>query len=164
MSFTASMFGDPFNPSSYRLTTKEGVVYEYGQFGGLANVTNLAGNRLEFRPDGIFSSAGPAVRFVRDPQGRIAQIIDPAGNALKYNYNLANELVQFTDQAGLTRKYNYFATPKHFLRSITDPNEEVIFTAQFDSTGRLTSSTNAVGARLSNAFDVANLKRLPPIR
>ncbi len=158
--FYSSFFGDSFNPAAYRLTTKDGTTYEYGQFSGLANVYNRAGNRLEFRPDGIFSSSGPSVQFVRDPQGRISKIIDPAGNSLKYEYNSANELIRFTDQAGLTRDYGYFATPKHFLRTIVDPNGEQIFTAQFDSAGRLTSSTNAVGARLTNSFDTANLKEV----
>ncbi len=154
--FYSGFFGEPFNPTAYRLTTKDGTVYEYGQFGGLANVTNRAGNRLEFRPDGIFSSAGPAVRFVRDPQGRISKIIDPAGGELRYEYNSSNELIQFTDQAGLTRDYSYYATPKHFLRTIVDPNGQQIFSAQFDSAGRLISSTNSINARLTNIFDVAN--------
>lgn len=158
--FYSGFFGEPFNPAAYRLTTKDGTTYEYGQFSGLANVYNRAGNRLEFRPDGIFSSAGPSVQFIRDPQGRISKIIDPAGNVLSYEYNAANELIQFTDQAGLTRDYSYFTNPKHFLRTIVDPNGQQIFVAQFDSAGRLTSSTNAIGARLTNTFDVANLKEI----
>jgi YD repeat-containing protein len=144
--FYGSSLGEPFNPPAYRLTTKEKTVYEYGQFGGLANVYDRNGNRIEFRPDGIFSSSGSSIQFIRDPQGRIARIIDPAGNVLHYSYNAANELSKFTDQAGLSRQYRYFSTPAHFLRTIVDPNGEKVFEAQFDSQGRLTSSINAAGA------------------
>ena len=158
--FYGSSLGEPFNPPAYRLTTKEKTVYEYGQFGGLANVYDRNGNRIEFRPDGIFSSSGSSIQFIRDPQGRIARIIDPAGNVLHYSYNAANELSKFTDQAGLSRQYRYFSTPAHFLRTIVDPNGEKVFEAQFDSQGRLTSSINAAGASLKNEFFVAEHKEV----
>ncbi|MFO0011239.1 MAG: putative Ig domain-containing protein [Planctomycetota bacterium] len=158
--FYSSLFGDPFNPSSYRLTTKDGTVYEYGQFGGLANAYDRNGNRLEFRPDGVFSSSGPSIRFLRDSQGRISQIIDPVGNVYRYIYNASNDLVETIDPMGLSRRYSYFTTPAHYLRTIVDPNGESVFNAQFDSQGRLTSSTNAGGASIQNQFFVSEQKEV----
>ncbi len=156
-SFFSGFFGDPFNPNAYRLTTKDGTTYEYNQFNGLDNVHDRNGNRLEFRSDGIFSPDGQSVRFLRDPQGRISEIIDPAGNQLHYRYNLAGDLVEFQDQAGLQSTYSYLNKPSHFLKTIVDPNGHQVFSAQFDSDGRLASSTNSIGAKLSNAFDLENL-------
>lgn len=156
-SFYSSFFGDPFNPSAYRLTTKFGVVYEYGQFDGLANVIDRSGNRLEFRSDGIFSSTGPSVQIIRDPQGRIERIVDPAGNSIVYSYDAPGDLFSIKDQAGLTTTNSYLPQPPHFLGAIVDPRGKLAFKTQFDAQGRLSSSTDAVGNAVRNNYDPVTL-------
>ncbi len=156
-SFFSSFFGDPFNPSAYRLTTRFGVVYEYGQFDGLANVLDRSGNRLDFRSDGIFSSTGPSVQFIRDPQGRIDRIVDPAGNSIVYGYSAAGDLLSIKDQEGLTTTNSYLPQPPHFLGTIVDPRGKLAFKTQFDAQGRLSSSTDAVGNAVRNNYDPVTL-------
>jgi len=155
--FYGGFLGDPFNPSVYRLTTKEGTVYEYGQFSGLDNIHDRNGNRLTFTFDGISSSTGPGVQFIRDPAGRIEKIIDPAGNSINYRYSSTGDLLSIEDQASLKTQYAYLATPPHFLGTITDPNGKVIFNTHFDDQGRLTSNTDALGNKVQKTFDPATL-------
>jgi RHS repeat-associated protein len=155
--FYSGFFGDPFNPSAYRLTTKSGVVYEYGQFSGLSKVTDRNGNRLEFTSEGISSSAGPGIRFMRDPTGRIEKIIDPSGNTINYRYGTSGDLLSIEDQVGLKTQHTYLESPPHFLETITDPRGKIIFKTRFDAQGRLTSNTDALGNTIQKTYDPATL-------
>lgn len=152
---TAAFFGDPFNPSVYRLTTKEGTVYEYGQFSGLDNIIDRNGNRLDFRIDGIFSSQGPSIQFVRDGQGRITRIVDPSGQVRRYDYDLQGGLASITDPVDQTTRFEYTAGAKRLLNKVINPDGTVTLAANFDSAGRLLSSTNAANGTVSNLFDLA---------
>lgn len=148
--FYSGFFGDPFNPSSYRLTTKNGMVYEYGQFSGLDNVTDRNGNRLEYRPDGIFSSAGPSIQFVRDYLGRIKSVIDPAGNSIQYDYSANGNLIAYTDQSRSTTRYTYVV---HLLDTIIDPRGVKTLDGQFDAMGRLVGSQDALGNTVTQSYE-----------
>ncbi len=152
--FYSGFFGDPFNPSAYRLTTKDGTVYEYGQFSGLDNIHDRNENRLEIRTDGIFSSVGPSIQFVRDPQGRINQIIDPAGNALSYSLDLHGNLASATNQIGDIERYNYSPRSEHILESIVDSTGVVVFSLVYDENGRLVASRDALGNLSRQNLDV----------
>ncbi len=156
--FYEGFFGNPFNPSAYRLTSKDGTVFEYDQFLGLANRTDSNGNRLEYRADGIFSSSGESIQFVRDPQGRITQIIDPATNILTYAYDSNGDLIAFTDQAGQRTRYEYTSGAPRLLDTVIKPDGSIALAANFDDSGRLKSSTNAVGATVTNNFDLQTLR------
>ncbi|MCA9191301.1 MAG: hypothetical protein KDB03_06055 [Planctomycetales bacterium] len=149
--------GAPFNPNAYRLTTKDGTVYEYGQFGGLDNIHDRNGNRIDVRPNGVFSSLGPSIEFIRNPQGRINQIIDPAGNPLAYTYDLDGNLTSFSDQVGNTTSYTYLDAPAHFLDTIVDPRGINIFDAEFDLSGRLISLVDPMSNSTSQAFSTEEL-------
>ncbi len=141
--FYNGFFGDPFNPSAYRLTTKDGTVYEYGQFGGLDNIQDRNNNRIEFRPDGIFSSLGPSIEFHRDPQGRIAQIVDPDGKSLTYEYDANGDLLSWTNQVGLSTSYSYIAQPAHMLSRIVDPLGHQLLGPSYDAQGRVNGVQDA---------------------
>ena len=155
--FHIHFLGFPYNPGLYRLTTPAGDTYSYDQFQGLQSIRTRGGDELTFTPDGITSSTGVSVSFVRDALGRISKIIDPAGGVLQYSYDAAGNLVRFTDSTGSKTNYAYLATPAHFLDTIVDPRGVQVFHAEFDADGRLASSTNSVGARLLNVFDMAQL-------
>lgn len=66
-----------YNPTRYKLTDKEGIVYVINQETGLEKITDLNGNTITFTANGILHSAGPSVTFTRDAQDRITKITDP---------------------------------------------------------------------------------------
>ncbi|MEL6110078.1 MAG: putative Ig domain-containing protein, partial [Planctomycetota bacterium] len=90
-SFQAFLIGFPYNPDQYRLVRPNGDVYEYDQRVGLEKVTDISGNELIISTDGITHSSGASIDFVRDPLGRISEIIDPAGHSISYQYDPPEE-------------------------------------------------------------------------
>src|SRR5262249_43601301 len=106
--FSIYLFGFNYNPSEYRLVTKDGISYRYNQFTDLVEITDRNSNKLTFTDAGIFASSGQSIQFIRDSLGRITQIIDPAGNAISYVYDAAGDLISTTDQVGNTTQYCYF--------------------------------------------------------
>lgn len=148
--------GSPFNPSAYRLTTRSGNVYEYGQFTGLSSIQDPNGNRVDVRSDGIHGSNGTSVEIRRDPLGRIAEIIDPAGNRLTYSYDSNGDLSAFTDQVNDQTRYEYRRTPEHFLDSVEDARGIQILDLSFDEEGRLTETRDALGNSINQSIDTDN--------
>jgi RHS repeat-associated protein len=154
--FAAYLFGYPFNPDSYHLTTKEGLTYSYEQFGGLKQIRDRNGVTLTFSSAGIVSSTGVAVQFIRDNQGRIAHIIDPDGNAIDYGYDDAGDLRSVTDRNDLTTSYSYRSDRPHYLDEIHDPLNKRTVKNEYDVLGRLIAITDALGNRSTQAFDPDN--------
>jgi RHS repeat-associated protein len=157
-SYFIHFLGFPYNPSVYRLTTKQGVTYQYNQFEGLERITDRNGNTIEFRDDGIFSSTGAAVTFRRDPVGRIAQVIDPAGIAIGYEYDADGNLAALLDARGNQTGYRYLDDPEHFLQSIIDPHGHESLVAEFDADGRLISNHDALGHAVLTSYDLDQLR------
>ena len=120
-SFGLYLFGGNYNPSEYTLVSTDQIRYTYDQFDGLQTIEDRNGVTLEYRDDGIFSSPGESIEFVRDNQNRIAEIIDPAGNSLTYSYDANGDLGTFSDQVGNTTTHRYNDTHAHFLERITGP-------------------------------------------
>ncbi len=155
--FYNGFFGDPFNPSAYRLTTKDGTVYEYGQFGGLDNIQDRNGNRIDIRPDGIFSSLGPSIQFSRDPAGKISQMTDPVGNSIQYQYDLQGHLNEVTDRTGATTRYQYATNIEPgYLVSITDSLGNKVLRNSYDAIGRVVESRDAVDNVGTQSYDTTN--------
>jgi hypothetical protein len=48
---------EEYNPTRYKLTDKEGMVYVINQATGLEKITDLNGNTITFGPNGIVHSA-----------------------------------------------------------------------------------------------------------
>ena len=68
---------DPMDPSRYRLTTDEGMIYELDQKFGLRQITEPDGQTLTFTQDAITHSLGAKIDLVRDTQGRITDDMIP---------------------------------------------------------------------------------------
>ncbi len=147
--------GTPWNPSQYALTTKDGAVYEYTQGDGLQKITDRNGNAVTFTDTAIEHSGGAKIDLLRDSRGRITQIIDTADNSVHYKYNAARDLVKFTNQAGEATTYVYRSEPAHFLDEIYDSQNVRIFKAEFDASGRLTGSIDALGNVVQQEFKTA---------
>ncbi|MEO1131819.1 MAG: SdrD B-like domain-containing protein, partial [Cyanobacteria bacterium J06639_1] len=150
-------FPFPYNPSEYRLTTRDGTTYQYDQFDGLETVTDRNGNTLTYTDNGIFSSTGESVEFRRDSQGRITEIIDPSGNAIKYGYDANGDLSEINDRESNVTELVY-EEPQlpHYLSDIIDPLGRGGIRNEYDDRGRLVRLIDADGNALDVAFDSAN--------
>ncbi len=82
----------PVDPSSYKLTTEDGMVYFLDQDFGVRQIRDQAGNTVTYTDNGIVHSSGTRVDFVRDSEGRITDIVLPDGRRLKYSYDAKGDL------------------------------------------------------------------------
>jgi RHS repeat-associated protein len=154
--------GFAYNPSEYTLITKDQLRYRYDQFDGLRDITDRNGNVLTYTEDGIFSSTGTSIEFVRDDQGRIAGIVDPAGNSILYDYDAAGNLVMVTDQVGVASTMTYHADRAHFLNQVFDTDacgcggSTLVSRTEYDDDGRVAAIYDALGNPITQTYDLAN--------
>lgn len=173
----ASQIGVPYNPTRYRLKTKEGVAYIIDEDDGLVRIEDPAGNAIDVRPEGLFSSTGAALHFERDQEGRIVKIVEPgspgdpaAPGFVEYFYDASGNLQAFRDVAGAETRFFYEtqAFPHHLTR-IEDPSGGNAVRIVLDDDGRLLAQCGPdgnpdtlegcqtfsydPGARLETSFD-----------
>ena len=145
-----------YNPSQYKLTTKDGTVYNYDQNFGLIDVTDRNGNKLTFSDEGITSSTGAEIDFIRDAQGRITEIIDPDGKSIKYVYDSNGDLIEVIDRTNNTTQLVYDdPNRQHFLTEIIDPLGRSATRTEYDENGQISKIIDANGNELNIAFDKA---------
>ena len=149
------LFGFTYNPSDYILTTKDGTKYNYNQYQGLQTVEDRNGNILTFADDGITSSTGVEIDFIRDAQGRITEITDPDGNSLKYSYDASGNLVEFTDRTNNETTFKYEGERPHYLTEIIDPLGRVGVRTEYDENGQISAIFDADGNVLDINYDSA---------
>lgn len=147
-----ALSGLPYNPANdifgaaYKLTTRDSIEYQInGMTGQLDAVIDRNGNALSFSDGGIISSAGPAITFERDVQGRIVALVDPMGNAVRYEYDAAGDLASVTDREGNTTRFIYRGSPAHYLEQVIDPLGRVGARTEYDGAGRLAAVMNGAG-------------------
>ena len=168
--------GGQYNPQAYIYTDPSGTSYTISATGALQSIKDLHGNGLTVTPNGITSTTGLSVPFVRDASKRITQITDPKGNVYRYGYdsngNLATVTYPATPQsttcpnttAPNTSTYTYGAnhlytggtdgrcyalpTSAYYTSSDTDPSGLPL-------NGRLHSVTDALNNTTSYAYDLA---------
>ncbi|BAZ50329.1 YD repeat protein [Nostoc sp. NIES-4103] len=145
------LFGFTYNPSQYRLITKDGTTYRYDQYQGLLDITDRNGNKLTYTDAGIFSSTGQSITFERDAQGRITEIIDPAGIAIAYSYDAQGNLVSVSDRNSDTTQFVYDTQLPSYLTEIIDPLGRKGTRTEYDEQGRIIRLIDAEG----NALDLS---------
>jgi RHS repeat-associated protein len=162
--FTLYAFGFPYNVRDFRLTTKDGTVYSYNQFSGLQTITDTNNVTLTVTANGITSSTGVSIQFVRDVNGHITQIIDPAGHALTYEYDATGNLLSALNQVGIEADYQYLTTPAHYLKAANNPEPGCMCQqsapasfASYDLNGRLIGVSDVLGNSSTQSYDLANL-------
>jgi RHS repeat-associated protein len=162
-SFILAYLSVAYNPQGFRLLNRDGTDYHYGKFDGLQDITDRNGNVLTVTPDGIRSSSGQGIQFVRDAVGRITQIIDPANHAVTYQYDARGNLQMVTSQNGLSSHYDYQDTPAHFLSDVNSASNGCGCTpasppvhATYDLAGRVKAMVNALGQATQQTYDLAN--------
>jgi RHS repeat-associated protein len=139
--------GQPFNPTRYRLTTREGYAYELEQGVGIRKITDPNGHTLTYTNNGMIHSAGKSIQFERDAQGRITKLIDPNQNAISYQYDAAGDLVATTDAENQTVRYVYNSS--HAMTEIKDPLNRKLVRNLYGDDGRLIGQLDADGNRIN---------------
>ncbi|MGA3134143.1 MAG: RHS repeat-associated core domain-containing protein [Terracidiphilus sp.] len=172
--------GGYYNPPGYIYTDPNGTSYTISAGGQLQSIADRSGNGLTITPNGLTSTTGLNVPFVRDSKNRITQITDPAGNVYSYGYDANGNLASVTypqtansqtcpgANASNTSQYSYYPNaehpnyPAHFYAGGTDGRcYPLPVTTYFDSTndngdssldGRLASVTDGLGNTTSYAY------------
>jgi RHS repeat-associated protein len=157
--------GGQYSPPGYVYTDPTGTAYTISAGGALQSIQDRSGNGLSIGPNGITSTTGLNVPFVRDSSNRITQITDPQGNIYRYGYdgngNLATVTYPTTSQPS-TYKYD----SNHLYLSGTDfRNNPLPASTYYTSTdvdpnglplnGRLESVQDALGEITRYAYNLA---------
>ncbi len=142
----------PYNPSRYELETEDGLVYVIDEFEGLIEVRDVLGGVLSVTPDGLQSSWGVSVDYLRDEQGRIIEIRLPDDQRgvpaarVFYHYDALGNLVAVTDLAGNDSTFVYDDPDHpHLITAMFDPEGNPIARHVFDEEGRLIAHCPADG-------------------
>jgi RHS repeat-associated protein len=154
-SFGIYLFGLTYNPSDYILTTKDGTKYTYDQYEGLETIVDRNANKLTYTDNGITSSTGAKIDFIRDTQGRITEIIDPDGKSLKYSYDTNGNLIEFGDRTNNETTFEYQAQRDHYLTKVIDPLNRTSVRTEYDENGQISKIIDANGNELEINLDAA---------
>ncbi len=144
-----NLYGGPFgsggiyDPDLFVLTDSAGIKYTLGTGVGLVQVEDRNGNTLTFSEDGIQSSAGTGLDFVRDPQGRITRATGPDGAAVAYTYAPTGDLDTVTDPNGDVAELTYIAD--HLLSGWGAAGVPPIQTITYDADGRIDTISDGEG-------------------
>ncbi|MBX3742522.1 MAG: hypothetical protein KF712_16165 [Akkermansiaceae bacterium] len=110
-----------YNPENYRLTTKDGLVYDYNQRTGLKKITDRNNQSVTVSRNAITHSSGESVAIARDSRGRVTSITAPGGAVHTYRYDANGDLVAIDDPVGGTTTLTYLRNPAHFLSTVANP-------------------------------------------
>ena len=142
----------PYNPALWELESANGVVYLISETEGLLEIRDVLGGVITVGENGIVSSWGPSIDYVRDAAGRVIEILlPPAGDGaergkIQYGYDAAGNLSSVTDLAGgmSTFEYNDVLYPHH-LTEMYDQLGNPIARMIFDDDGRMVAHCPADG-------------------
>ena len=144
---------ETYNPSRYRLTTLDGLVYQLDQNFGVRSVTDRNGNVLTFSNAGITHSSGKGITFNRDSAGRIISITDPNGGVIEYAYNVNGDLESVLNQTGELTQHRYnrsHGLTEYINVASVSPTRNI-----YDDTGRLVAQIDPEGNRVDFIHDLS---------
>jgi hypothetical protein len=119
--------GGEFAPTAYTYTEPGGRVLQLGATGDPRSITERDGSSLVFDRSGVSRpGAEPLIRFERDAEGRIAQVV-------------------VRDAAGATRVYQYGYDEAGDLRTVGSPLGALLNEYRYDAAHRLTSLRDSEG-------------------
>ncbi|MEE4331616.1 MAG: RHS repeat-associated core domain-containing protein, partial [Wenzhouxiangella sp.] len=142
----------PYNPSIYELETPERVVYVFSEDEGLIEIRDALGGTLTISDDGIQSSRGPAIDYVRDEMGRVTEILLPPAEPgaergkVVYEFDALGNLSTMTDLGGGVTRFEYDNPDyPHHLSAVIDPRGVTMTRQIYDADGRLIAQCPADG-------------------
>ena len=141
----------PYNPSIYELKTSEQVVYVFSETKGLIEIRDALGGVLTIDDNGVQSSTGLSIDYIRDGQGRVAEVRLPStergvSNRILYGYDAIGNLVTVTDLGGGVTSFQYANNDyPHHVTSVIDPRGVILTQQIYDDEGRLLAQCPADG-------------------
>ncbi len=143
------------NPNRYRLTLSDGTSYVIDQNqGGIVQVGDKNGNRVDITPGGIVHSSGEQIQFNRDAMGRLTSIVDGDGRTVAYGYDGHGNLQKVTDPNSNITRFKY--AQNHYLTDIIDPRGVRAVRNEYDDEGRLVRRISPEGDTLKLTHDLDN--------
>jgi RHS repeat-associated protein/uncharacterized repeat protein (TIGR01451 family) len=134
--------GPVYEATRFKLTTKTGQVLVLDKTTGLVSATDRAGNRVTVDANGVHSSNGPSITWVRDGLGRIQTVTGAAGT-VTYTYDGNGDLRVVTDFSHADASYDYL--PGHYLNKIAGPGGLTIKKITYKPDGRVDTITDIDG-------------------
>lgn len=144
----------PYNPTQYRLITQEQVQYLIDEKQGLLQIKDASGNTLDITADGVVSSVGVSLAFVRNPDGRVVEVIEPESAdadapppaSVRYQYDAVGNLIGVVDQSNNTTTYEYANEDfPHHLTDIRDPLGRQVAKLVYADDGRIAALCTNTG-------------------
>ncbi len=132
-----------YDPTTVRLTTRDGRSFELTRGVGVTKLTDPHGNTVTFTAGAITHSSGVSIALTRDAAGRIVRLADPAGAEVLYAYDAAGDLAAVTDRTAATARFGYLGG--HYLETIEDPLGRTPIRNEYGPDGRLTRHVDAFG-------------------
>ena len=155
-------FGEPYNPTLFRLTLEDGSVYMFDTHKGLLSMTDPYGHAIEYSDDGISHSSGASLSFERDTSSdRIERIVDELGRTIEYQYDedgMLEQVIQKGSGSYAARVLENYAYNKGLnevpvLKDIIAPDGTRLGTFEYDSQGRKTGLIDHEGNRVLFGYD-----------
>lgn len=142
----------PYNPSVYELETEDRLIYVISESEGLVEIRDALGGVLTLDENGVESSRGLSVDYIRDDQGRIVEIVLPPAEPgaergrVGYGYDMIGNLITVTDLAGGVTTFEY-DDPEfpHHVTAMFDPLGNPMSRLVYDDDGRLVAECPADG-------------------
>ena len=148
--------GEDFAPKQFRLTTRDGRIFDITEGKGIVRYSDPNGNTLFLDDFGLIHSSGRAIEINRDPTGRITDIRDGAGRSVTYEYDATGNLVGMTDPAERETQYEYRVPSfPHHLTDIIDSRGIRVAAMDYTDEGRLDTLCDADGVCFDNEYDLA---------
>jgi RHS repeat-associated protein len=144
-----------FNPTGYVYTDPNGTSYNISAAGNLQSIQDRSGNGLTITANGITSTTGLSVPFVRDASNRITQITDPQGNIYQYGYDQYGNLATVT-YPNTTTPSTYTYDANHLYLSGTDARSNPLPVASYFTTSDTDPNGLPLKGRLQNVTDAFN--------
>lgn len=141
---------------TYRLTTKDNLIYRFDTAGVLTSIEDLNGNDLVMGYDGsdrlisITGDGGTALTLSYDGQDRLETVTDPMTAEWTYGYDASDDLITVTDPEGGITDITY---AERLLDTITDGADDLVIDNDYDPLGRVTTQTDAEEESISLTYD-----------
>lgn len=145
---------------SFTLTLKGQTRFQYHPDGKLDAIVDENGNTISCTYNvagdlvAVTDASGRVLTIAVDLSGRICNITDPFGRSWSYEYDVDGNLIRCANPQGGEYSYAYDVNKR--MITILDPLANTVVTNEYDSSGRVISQANALGAVTTFTYDPAN--------